>query len=283
MASVKLPVWRTTKECYEFIASHPRDVIRIGWFPLVLLFALSVGFGTYEPMSIDRENPLADLKISQALLAMLLQGAIATVMLVAWHRLVMKDYVTARADKSAGRASGRRTSVYFIQLLLLSVLGLLVFSAVVLVIAAVLHGIHYFTIGEPDDTMTIVLGYVAVVIGLMPAFYVTFRLALALPSTAVDRRGRFEQAWEASAGNGWRLVAVTMLAMVPVEIINTAFTLAARSATGSVFFYPLVLLASAGVLMLMVALGTVLSKCYAIIMRPARHHAPEGALAPAAG
>lgn len=292
MATAKLPIWRTTRECYDFVLRHPGDIVRIGWFPLILLFALSLGFSTYEPMSvisIDRDNPLADIRISQALIAILLQGAIATVMLVAWHRLVMKDYVTVAPATSGGRASGRRASVYFIQFLLLSGLALLVFSAAFLVAAIILHGIHFFVFdsyvpqGMSDDTIKIILGYVAVFIGLAPAFYIAFRLALALPATAVDRRGRFEQAWEASAGNGWRMVAATMLTMVPVEIVHTILTLAARAAAGTVFFYPLVLLASTGVLMLMVALGTVLSKCYAVIMQPARQSAPEGALAPAAG
>lgn len=283
MATAKLPVWRTTKECFEFLAGHPRDIVRIGWFPLLLLLALSIGFGTYEPMTIDPENPLADLKISQALIAVLLQGAVATVMLVAWHRLVMTDYVAAAPETSGGRASGRRASVYFFQLLLLSLLGLLVFSAVFLVAFAILTGTYYFTIGRPDDEITVILGYVAFFFGLAPAFYVIFRLALALPSTAVDRRGRFEQAWDASAGNGWRMVAATILVMLPIEIVNTAVTLTARAAAGTVFFYPLVFLACVCVLMLMVALGTVLSKSYAAIMHSGQHARTEGALAPAAG
>lgn len=239
MATAKLPVWRTTKECYEFVLAHPRDVVRIGWFPLALLVALSLGFGTYEPVSIDRSNPLADLQISQAVIATMLQGAIATVMLVAWHRLVMKDYVAEGTGTAGGsRASARRTSIYFIQLLLLSILFVLVFAAAMLVAAAILHGIHYFVFdnfapeGVSDDTMNVALGYVALLAALAPAFYVIFRLVLALPATAVDRRGRFEHAWEASAGNGWRMVAVTMLAILPIEIVNFVVTVAARAMAG---------------------------------------------------
>lgn len=238
-------------------------------------------------MSIDRENLFADLQLGRAIIVIMLQGAIATVMLVAWHRLVMKDYVEAAPEPSGGsaggRASGRRASLYFLQFLLLSILFVVVFAAAMLAAAAVLHGIYFFSFGSPDYNTKIGIGYVALFIGLLPALYVATRLALALPGTAVDRRARFEQAWEASAGNGWRMVAVTGLAMLPIEIVNTGVTLAARATAGTLLHYPLVLLASAGVLMLMVALGTVLSKCYAAIMRTARQSAPEGTMAPAAG
>lgn len=277
MATAKLPVWQTTRECLAFVRAHPGDLVRIGWLPLALLFALSLGFGTYEPVAVDRSNPLANLQVSKSVIAMMLQGAIATVMLVAWHRLVMKDYVAAESETAdSSRASVRRVSVYFIQLLLLSIVFVVVFAAAVLGGAAILLGIHYFIFdnaapaGVSDDTMNVILGYVAVLFALPPAFYVVFRLVLALPATALDRRGQFEQAWEISAGNGWRMVAVTMIAIVPIEIVNFVLTLAARATAGSLLFYPVVLLASISVLMLMVALGTTLSKFYAAITQPMR-------------
>ncbi len=283
MATAKLPVWRTTKDCGAFIVDHWGDLVRIGWLPLILLFALNVGFGTYEPVTIDRENPLANIEFSTALIVLMLQGAIATVMLVAWHRLVMRDYVDAAPETAGGPGPGRRASIYFLQFLTLSIVFLFVFVAAMLLAATVLHGFHFFAFGSPGYAMKIGIGYVALLIGLLPAFYVASRLALALPATAVDRRERFERAWEASAGNGWRMVAVTVLAMLPIELVQFGVTVAARSLADTILFYPLVLLACVGVLMLMVALGTVLSKCYAAIMRPARRAAPEGALAPAAG
>ena len=58
----KLPIFRTVARVYRFIAAHPADLVRIGWLPLLLLL-----------------------------------GAIGGIMLVAWHRLVMRAYALAAA------------------------------------------------------------------------------------------------------------------------------------------------------------------------------------------
>ena len=44
--------------------------------------------------------------------------------------------------------------------------------------------------------------------GSIPALYVLARLSLVFPATAIDRRPSFRWAWQASRGNGWRLVVV---------------------------------------------------------------------------
>ena len=47
----------------------------------------------------------------------------------------------------------------------------------------------------------------------LPAFYVVARLSLVFPATAIDRPASLKWAWQASRGNGWRLVVV--IAVIP--------------------------------------------------------------------
>lgn len=45
----------------------------------------------------------------------------------------------------------------------------------------------------------------------LPAWYLFARLALMLPSIAIETRLRIPQAWQLSSGNGWRLIVLIVL------------------------------------------------------------------------
>lgn len=272
--AANLPVWRSIAEVYRFVAGHPRDLVRIGWLPLGLLVLLSVGFGTFRPKPDAGIAEWADLGpfLTDWLLGSLLQGVIAVAVLVAWHRLAMRELAGSR-HKVRGMP-GRRELLYFIQMFGLSLLFLAVFATAALLAAVVLH-LGYWLLagaaqpgpfGEDRETAYVAIGYAAIVIGLFPAFYVALRLALALPETAVaEQAGRFSRSWAATGGNGLRMAAVTVLSMVPVEILNVGLSVAAQSAYDSVAYYPLVALACVGLLMMMVVLGSALTKCYLVL------------------
>lgn len=274
-----LPVWRSIAEVYRFVAGHPRDLIRIGWLPLGLLLLLSLGFGTFRPKPDAGFSELADLGpfLTDWLLGSLSQGVIAVAVLVAWHRLAMRELGEGRAAAVPRGMPGRRELLYFVQMFGLSLLFLVVFAAAALVAAVVLH-LGYWLLGgaadpgpfgEDREAAYVVIGYVAVAIGLFPAFYVALRLALALPETAVaERAGRFSQSWTATGGNGLRMAAVTVLSMVPIEILNVGLSYAAQSAYDSAAYYPLVALACIGLLLMMVVLGSALTKCYLLLEPP---------------
>lgn len=292
-----LPVWRSIAEIYGFIARHPRDLARIGWLPLVLLVALSLGFGTFAPKQQPGVTGWAELSpfLADWLIGSLSQGVVAVAVLVAWHRLVMREAGQAR-ERERGRSSrkivpGRRELLYFVQMFGLSLLFLAVFAISALVAAVLLHLAFWLlagtdpraTVGVERDTAYVVIGYVAIALGLLPAFYAALRLALALPETALsDRAGRFSRSWAATAGNGWRMAAVTVLSMVPVEILNVGMSFAAQRAHGSAAYYLLVAAACFGLLLMMVVLGSALTKCYLALEQPVEARvAPRTAPAPA--
>lgn len=295
--AARLPVWRSIADIYAFIAGHPRDLVRIGWLPFLLLVGLGVGFGTFAPKAATTVTEWADLSpfLVDWLFGSLLQGAIAVVVLVAWHRFVMRALGQAASPGRLGRprVPGARELLYFAQMFGLSLLFLAVFAVSALIAAVVLH-LAFWLLGETGlqgyagtdrDAAYVAIGYVAVLIGLVPAFYAALRLALALPETAVSNHaGRFAQSWAATAGNGWRMTAVTVLSMVPVEILNVGLAFAAQKAYGTAVYYPLVGLACVGLLLMMVVLGSALTKCYLALERPAPvDAAPQMAQAAPAG
>jgi hypothetical protein len=297
-SAAKLPVWRSFTYSYGFVWRHRRDLVRVGWLPLLLVFAVGLYFGSFDAMAPVGEDPAGSVPvIVNGLLGGLIQGAISVIVLVAWHRLVMRDYKgTETGGAQAGGKPGWRESLYFLQMLLLSLLFLIVwFSAFMLAEFVLIFG--YLIAGgagtikmataDPtavgQDPAFVVLGFLAVVIGLLPAFYVALRLSLVLPATATESdRGRLGQSWAASAGNGWRMVFATILVMLPMEIFNLGAGYLASQNAGTALHYPLVLLASIGLVVLMAVLGTILSRCYALLQYRSAEIADPG-MAPVAG
>lgn len=278
----KLPLWETFIGSYGFVWKHWRDLIRIGWLPLLLVFLAALYFGSFDMAGAkDPDLAAGGQGILEGLVGALVQGAISVFLLVSWHRLVMREY-RAAGDvwaKASLVTFGRRGAVYFLQMLLLSIIFLVIFL-VASFVAEILLVFGYLLLGgDPamqggaadmgaikQNASFVVLGYLALLIGMFPAFYTSLRLSLALPETATaDVAGRLSHSWAVSAGNGWRMVFATILVMLPVETFNLGFGFLASASVGNELHYPLVLLTSAGLVILMALLGTVLSRCYAFL------------------
>ena len=278
--TAKVPVWQTVSGSYLFVRGHLRELARIGWLALAALIAISLVFGIFEPVSLDTADISQSLStVAAGLLGSLLQGAVAAIVLVAWHRVALLD------DSLPSLSPGRRDGVYFLRMLLLSLLFLLVWVVTFMAAEIILIGAHFlWTGGTPataagaNDTAYVVLGYMAAVAGLVPAFYLALRLSLTLPATAIDRRATFARAWAASRGNGWRMTLATILALLPVDAAVLVLGVLAADSSQTLLYYPLVLLACAGRLLLMAVLGTTLSRCYAVLQQQDGQAAlPDGA------
>lgn len=295
----KLPVLGTFTRSYGFVWTHRRDLTRIGWLPLMLVFGVALYFGSLDPVgSLEADLGESGPVILNGLLGGLVQGAISVVVLVYWHRLVMREYksVESLSETKAGGTPGWRESLYFLQMLLLSIVFLaiwivsfflaefvLVFGYLIVGGAGAINNAGTDLASVRENPAFVVLGYLAAVIGMLPAFYVALRLSLALPETATgNARGRLSHSWAASAGNGWRMVFATVLVMSPVEAFNLTAGFLASANASNALHYPLVLLASVGLVVLMAVLGTVLSLCYAHL-QSASAETVDGVAMPAAG
>jgi len=271
--AVKLPVWRTAIASYRFLASHPRDIVRIGWLPLLALLGLNLLFGTFEPLP-DVTDPQAALAqvgplMGKALASLLSQSAVAAMTLVVWHRLIMLE--TGMAAGPVPLRLGRRelrylgawmliSIVYVILMLLVDVAIILAFFlAMVATQAAMMFaGGTGMAPGGQGELVTLV-GWLGMPVAIVVAVYFTIRLSLVLPATATGKPGGFGRAWLVSTGNGARMVAASLLVMAPVQLAVMGLIEAARAAATSWTYYPLAVLASVAFLLFILATGTVLS------------------------
>ena len=269
MQGTKIRIWQMVAESYGFLLAHPGALFRVGWLPLLLLYGINLALGGFDPwpqsQDVSALLPLLGLLTANVLA----QSLVAAAVLVAWHRVVLLGE-TAVPGLFALHA-GFREIKYLGTWLLLSLLFMLVLVLTCLLIVALGFGamlgakamlgatssVSGGGLGQPAQF--IVLQVLSLIGALLIATYATTRLSLILPALATDRRRSFGAAWQLSSGSGWRLVAASLLVMLPMQ---AGYLLAARLAAGladSLLYWPAALLASGFTLLLIIATGTVLS------------------------
>ena len=265
----KIRVWTMVADSYRFVLSHPRDLIRVGWLPVTALFALNLWLDGMGSASRGLDTATPALAIAQVALNILVLSPIAASILVAWHRVVLLHIDTSESGVAV-RLGWREVRYLFSWLALSAVFlgiftlawGLVIGFGFLLLVALKAALLLAQAVGSPSLGSTdqfIVLLYVAVLPAFLLASYFATRFSLVLPAMATDQQRSLGTAWSLSAGNGWRLVLAALFVMLPVELFSIGIGLATREVIGSALYYPLVLATCFGMLLLIVATGTVLS------------------------
>lgn len=262
----KIAIWDLVAESYRFVLSHPRELVRVGWAPLLILFTANILFGAYAP-GAESVNLFAEIfRISGNLT---IQTVVAAAVLVGWHRFVLLGEEARPGGSFA--AIGRRELRYLAAWVGLSVLFLVLFiaawafvlvlfffaMAIIKLVLLLAGSGGAIPLGETNQF--VVLELAAIPAAMLIAAYVAIRLSLILPAMAVDRDRAMRRAWGISSGQGWRLVLASFFTLIPAEIISIGVALGARTAYDTALFVPLALVAAAGLVLLIVVTGTVLS------------------------
>ena len=293
MRGAKIRIWRMARDSYGFLLAHPGALLRVGWLPLLLLFGLNLAFGAFEAWPQARD-PLALLPSLGRLTAnVLAQSMVAAAVLVAWHRVVLLG--EAAVPGFLPLHLGFREARYLGGWLLLSLLFLLLLGLSCLLTVALGFGLMLgaetalVTAGSAGSVplgqkaQFIVLQGLSIVCGLLIAVYATTRLSLVLPALATDRRRSFGGAWQLSAGSGWRLVAASLLVMLPMQLGHLGLAQVTAGLAGSLLYWPAALLASGCTLLLIFVTGTVLSLFSRALERESLAEADAGQSAALAG
>jgi len=263
----RLPIFATAVESFRFVLTHRRELLRLALFGVPAFYLLDIGFESINWLAVSSRG--VNATAGKALVDLGLRGIIATIVLVAWHRVVM---LKMSAGSSLPPVTfGVRECRYFIFWMLLSggFLAIFAITAAVAVavqfvamlgayVALLLLGLGKTLVVGQSDQLIIVL-WIAVFFGVPVASYVTGRLSLVLPALAVDRRRPLRQAWHLSDGNGWRLVIASLLVILPMESLAALCSRAALMAHATLAYYALSFAAVVSVFLLVVLTGTILS------------------------
>jgi hypothetical protein len=262
-----LPVFATAIASFRFVLTHRRALLRLGLLAVPAFLVVTLGLESFDSNRLTGNAVATD--VTRSLLDVTLRAVVACIVLVAWHRVVMLK----RRDTQGGvmPAFGPREIRYLLVWIGLSLAFVAVFAAVVVAMTAlqflamlVLYVLLLLVgaadaLGVGQHDQFLVLLWISVFFALPAASYVTGRLTLVLPALAIDRRRPFRQAWRMSAGNGWRLVAASLIVLVPMESIATMFGAAAAAARHTLAYVPLATLSAISLFLLIVLTGTVLS------------------------
>jgi len=267
LASSQIPVFATAILSFRFVLTHWRELLRVGLLAVPAFLIVTFGLDSFSAITANSDTPVVN--VARSVVDLGGRALIAAVVLVAWHRLVMLKL--ADVNGGPGLTLGIRELRYFVVWIALSVGFLVVFGAVVTLMVMVqflvmllFYGVlllmglaDTLVIGQRDQFVVVL--WISVFFAVPAASYVASRLSLVLPALAVDRRRPLRQAWRLSAGNGWRLVASSLIVLVPMESIAALCGAAAGAARHTLAYYPMATLSAVSMYLLIALTGTILS------------------------
>lgn len=233
-ATGKLPVWATVFAAWRYLATQWRIVLPLA----ALLLLTGPAMLLWQPVAQQIVGFFHSAPYIRWFLLKILMVlpflVLAAVALIPLHRAIL----TGPAQRSGHIPFrlGRREVWYFLFVLAMEMayegFELAAMPAIVWVIApfAKLH----FVVADygPVAQMMVFPTFLVLSIPIIALVtYVPFRLSLALPAIATDRERPLLHAWTVSRGNGWRLVAVLWIALLPVFLVTMVLTEALDAAT----------------------------------------------------
>lgn len=184
------PVWDMAWGSYRFIFANFDRFLALAWFPI------AISFISFIPDFLPHPAILWVLHV-------LTMGAYA-IFAVRWHRFVLLD------DHSGvlSELPSLRNLRFF-----LYTLAFMWMPAVPSIIIQYLYSFNSVADGEAFSlplSFPLIIGYVI--------FLVLFRLALLLPTAAIDKPISVQDAWRKMGGNTWNLIGAFVVIIIPLVI-----------------------------------------------------------------
>lgn len=235
MATV--PVLAAAKRSYGFLYEYRGHFVAIAWPWLLGLVALNLlviallgpqamGFTPPGQQAQTVAASPANAAVQIALFAA--SAIIGAAVAVAWHRTLLLGPEAGGANRLKVDARALRYFGYVALVnLAAGVLGvsLGVAAGIAASFLGTAFGLGFASVG---------LSQVFVLIGLLFGGYLAARWTILFPAVAIDDPSvRLQASWEATRGNGWRILAGTVLVMLPLLAVY------------GVLFIPAILLVSA--------------------------------------
>ena len=231
----KLPVFKSLGEVLSGVMRHYFQLLIVAW-PAVVFLLAGAGFVVWQYANVglfqayvakdgapDMVAVMASMQqlsasgmmalIWGANLVLLVASAVAA---VRWHRFVLLGEGAANLGAvRLLRAEDGRYIWALIKMFLLTIAVMMVVSAVLGVIFAVLKAGEIDLLGPAMIVMVVILFAL-----LLWGYTLLFRLMLALPDASVSRGGRAFAVFSASAGNGWRLLGLFVLVALVYFVVS---------------------------------------------------------------
>ncbi len=247
----RLPVGETLNEAFQFGSKRLLTIIRLGWLPMVLTYAMAVGFArlvfaapTPEALR-DGSAQGAYLTVPPAFAVLLGVGVIIVVMLLMSGFMASVYRLVALGEDRDGvfniRFDGPSIRVFWAQLIVALIgFGIFVIAFLVALMVSgsapgeVLSGITRLfaaamsaaeTGGQPDEQLVMEFAKPASVFmlaglfALLPSLYVNVRLAAFASGSAAENRLFLLGAFNLSKGHFWSIFGVYFFLVLALIVL----------------------------------------------------------------
>lgn len=204
----KLPVWKTTWECYRLVFAHAGDFIRISWLWLIVMIPIYASAHAaiwYLTESPDRLTSSFHFKMLADCLPNILEAGFLSAIAVAWHQLIL----SGRPATTASLTLDRTVMTYAMWAVAMYLLPIIVW---LLLLPSM-----------EIPTAWVALSLAAALILLPVIAIVPLRYSLKLPAIALGQPLSFKESWQKTGGNTLRLSATVILSWLPALIALVAF------------------------------------------------------------
>ncbi|MEZ5818386.1 MAG: hypothetical protein R3D44_15005 [Hyphomicrobiaceae bacterium] len=201
----KLPLWRTVGCAYRAVFSNLGVLLRIAWPWLLIMVPFQVAYywwawPTMQCPDIDAPTPPTD--ITQSLTSSLWCLAMTlpwSGIAVGWHRFLLRGETSSAFPPRRGHP--------FVPYVGVAVL----FGFMTILPFLIADLVPFSNSDEMPTALVVAMGIFCVLL------LVISRLSVCLPAIAIEGPGRtLGEAWRATRGNTWRLMAGSLLAGMPV-------------------------------------------------------------------
>lgn len=218
----KLPILATTRIVYELTFQHSGYAVKISWHWLLLIVVALQPF-LFFMTTID-ENKLTFFTLILLLPWLILLMAGWSSIAVLWHRCLLRheeaEGLSIRLDACTAQYFKRFINIMTV---------LFVLAILVRILARIIGGDEITLAGLADQRIFDLVGlakkdllWFLISLSVSAAILIiSLRLSVALPAVALaDTKTTVSRAWDATAGNGIRLLAIAILTSLPLLIVD---------------------------------------------------------------
>ncbi|MDP6804563.1 MAG: hypothetical protein QF902_04430 [Rhodospirillales bacterium] len=212
----KLPVLVIARLAYAYVWENRRKFLALA-FPAIVVLGITTGLfsgvlylafpGVVESPGSAPGESLENVLAIPLIMTILVAAAFLTMFAVAWHR-----HCLVAGERPSVRNTlrwGARQTRFLLTAIGLAVLVMISTTAVVVV----------WVVLSPSGASVSVLP--AALMALVLSSYLYARFSVLFPATALDRTMGVRDAWAMTKGNGWRLLAIVLMAMIPASVAAT--------------------------------------------------------------
>lgn len=227
----RVPVGKSIAGGYAFLFGRFFTIVGLSWLPAALYAVMRLAFLHHAAPFMANMTPGHPFQISPAAHALHLIFMLLSLLLISVIAIALSSEALGLRNErvAAHLVIGARELRLFIAFILIGLIMIVTIIALIAAVCAVHWGVEKALAMWAQNTMLAqwpvlhAVTAIAILIALFVALFVGLRLRfLIAPIAAAEHHASLRRSWELSAGNFWRMLAITLALGIPLLIVLLA-------------------------------------------------------------